>query len=122
MVAAKVPAPPKAPSPPGPPAGASSPPVESVPVRAAPAAEAGRVYAVQVGAFRVPNNARRLAGRLRAEGYDVYSVRRSDGRGGSLTYVFTAPVADRGQATKTAERLKGLGIKGFVRRAGASAG
>jgi SPOR domain/Pilus formation protein N terminal region len=66
-------------------------------------------YVVQLGAFRDPGNARQLATRLTRLG-EIPFTDRSEG----LLLVRTGPFASRTVATIAAERLRRVGIEGYV--------
>jgi cell division protein FtsN len=100
----------------GPAARAPEPPprvADTAPVAPAPPAAtavpgpASGLFRIQVGAFRDPRNADRLAERLRSEGADVL-VAGSGGDGGSLYRIVARP-ADGEAADAAIDRLRGLG-------------
>jgi phospholipid transport system substrate-binding protein len=70
-----------------------------------------RAFWVQVGAFKNPDLARRLANRLRQE-----NVTLAEGGGGtaSLVRVRVGPFADRRQALATLRQLRAKGYKPFI--------
>jgi cell division protein FtsN len=100
-----------------PPVRAPEPPAPAVePVTATPAAAsapaaapgpASGLFRIQVGAFRDPQNADRLAEQLRREGADVL-VTGSGGENGSLYRIVARP-AEGESADRVVERLRGLG-------------
>lgn len=87
-----------------PPAVASAPPaVAAAPPDAGTAARGD--FAVQVGAFSDSGAAERLAAQLREKGYSVYLAAGAR-EGESRWRVRVGPLASRGDAERTAERLK----------------
>lgn len=83
--------------PPPPPA-----PVTSTPP---PSKASGGHWAVQIGSFAKPENAKRLVDELRAKGYPAFSV--TSGSGANMRYkVRVGPQDTRAQADKMADRLK----------------
>jgi len=68
-------------------------------------------YWVQVGAFKNPDTARRLAARLRQE--DV-TLSQGQGRGAGLVHVRVGPFTDRRQAIAKLRELRAKGYKPFI--------
>ncbi len=75
----------------------------SKPARAAPVANTGSGFAIQVGAFGSEVTAEQLAGELDKRGYRAYVA--SEGEGARFK-VRVGPIASRGEAEQLAERLK----------------
>ena len=79
------------------------------------AASDGQLWAVQLGSFSDRDNAQRLAGRLREQGYPAFlSQVTADGR--TLHRVRVGPQASREAATDVAARLKQAGQPAAVVR------
>lgn len=99
-------------SPPVPSAVATPAPATAKPAVApapAPKASAGSgKYSVQVGAFSVPDGARKLAGELKGAGFPAYVIAPAPGK--KLHRVRVGPVADRAAADQLAVRLKARGL------------
>ncbi len=71
-------------------------------------------WAVQVGSFSSPDNARTLAARLKAKGFAAFVVRPAAG-GKSLYRVRVGPVLEKKKAAALGELIhKQTGLKGFV--------
>lgn len=73
-------------------------------IRAAPVP--GRGSVLQVGSFRVPDNANRLSGHLRAQGFNVHLHRQ-----GAFTVVTVGPFADGVQAHSALQAVRRAGIR-----------
>jgi rare lipoprotein A len=93
----------------------AEPPVAAVPAQVqiggarAPATE--RMF-VQIGAFAQPENAERLAARLRASGFANSSVVNDSGEGRRLHRVLLGPIADSVEFDQVSARLRAIGVSG----------
>ena len=80
--------------------------------RAPPARATATSYWVQVGAFKKPDGARRLAARLRQE--NVTLSQGQEGAGPGLVHVRVGPFADLHQAIAKLRELQAKGYKPFI--------
>lgn len=72
-------------------------------------------FAVQLGAFRDPGNARDVMGRLRGHGYAPQIVAPPSAASRMLHIVLLGRIAGRAEADALVARLKGQGFDAFVR-------
>ena len=87
----------------------------TVPDKPATSAQAGRPWAVQVGAFRSRENADRQVTQLKGKGFPAYAG--PPGPAGALVKVFVGPYSDRAEADRVAGRLqREQGLRPLVTR------
>jgi cell division protein FtsN len=70
------------------------------------AADGQRVYTVQLGAFRVKENAEKLTAKLKGEGFPVMMVGKEGSKSGELYLVHLEPTPNKSEAAKWQSDLK----------------
>jgi rare lipoprotein A len=90
---------------------AALPQLAPVPVTAVPPLAVERMF-VQIGAFAQPENAERLAARLRASGFSNPTVVSTPDDRRRLHRVLLGPIADSGEFDQLSARLRAIGVSG----------